>query len=58
MKYVICFLLGAWILVILSSFFCEYTAPYKQGQIDALSGKVLFELQPQPDGSTKWERKP
>lgn len=37
--------------------FGEYTQVYKQGQIDALSGKVLFELKKQEDNSIIWIRK-
>ena len=57
MKYLICALVGAWIFVLFAISFEEHTKPYKQGQIDALSGKVLFELKKHSDGSVKWERK-
>jgi flagellar basal body-associated protein FliL len=30
---------------------------YRQGQIDAANGKMLYELKQLPDGSTAWERK-
>ena len=29
---------------------------YRLGQIDAMSGKVAFELRPVEDGSTQWVR--
>jgi hypothetical protein len=48
---------GVWLIVILAEFFPEYTSSYRQGQIDALNGKIIVELKQQPDGSTKWERK-
>jgi hypothetical protein len=48
---------GVWLIVVSSEFFPEYTSSYRQGQIDALNGKVVVELKAQPDGSTKWERK-
>lgn len=28
---------------------------YKQGQIDALTGKIQYRLEKQPDGSTEWK---
>jgi hypothetical protein len=46
-----------WLIVIVSEFFPEYTSSYRQGQIDALNGKINVELKQQPDGSTKCERK-
>ena len=36
--------------------FKENTAIYKQGQIDVMNGKVLFELKKAADGSTQWAR--
>jgi O-antigen/teichoic acid export membrane protein len=50
-------LLGLLIAIVATLFFPEYTHLYRQGQIDAVNGKVLFELKPQPDGTTTWERK-
>ena len=35
----------------------KQTLFYKQGQIDALNGKVLFVLVKQPDGTTIWMRR-
>lgn len=29
---------------------------YRQGQIDALTGKICYKLEQQPDGSTIWTR--
>jgi hypothetical protein len=37
--------------------FHDRTLLYKQGQIDALSGKIVYELKQQPDGSVTWVRK-
>jgi hypothetical protein len=48
---------GIWLVVVLAEFFPENTSPYRQGQIDALNGKIVVELKEQSDGSTKWERK-
>jgi hypothetical protein len=48
---------GAWLVVTLAQFFPKNTSSYRQGQIDALNGKIVVELKQQPDGSTKWERK-
>lgn len=55
-------LLGGYVLGIVTAFFMmvsfgEYTQLYKQGQIDALSGKVVFELKKQEDNTVIWERK-
>jgi hypothetical protein len=35
---------------------CEvkYDDGYKQGQIDALTGKICYKLEQQQDGSTMW----
>lgn len=30
---------------------------YKQGQVDYANGKVVYELQKQPDGNTEWVKK-
>ena len=50
------FLFG-WILAIgLASAFSTHTRPYKEGQIDALNGKIKYELVEQSDGSIKWKR--
>jgi hypothetical protein len=48
---------GIWLIVVSSEFFPENTSSYRQGQIDALNGKIIVELKQQSDGSTKWERK-
>ena len=37
--------------------FGEHTTFYKQGQIDAITGNVKYELVKQPDGTTIWQRK-
>ena len=49
--------LGAAFIVIMSGIFVEYSTFYKSGQIDALTGRVLFELKDQPDGTRVWVRK-
>lgn len=48
---------GAFFVIGLSMTFPEQTKIYKQAQIDALNGKILFELKKQEDGSVVWERK-
>lgn len=35
----------------------EDTVTYKQGQIDAVNGKINYELVKQPDGTSTWKRK-
>ena len=37
-------------------FFEEHTIAYKQGQVDAMNGKVLFELKSATGDSTQWMR--
>jgi hypothetical protein len=32
----------------------KYDDGYKQGQIDALTGKICYKLEQQQDGSTMW----
>lgn len=49
-------IVGIAIFVAAASGFAEHTVLYKQGQVDALTGKVAFELKQQKDGSTQWER--
>ena len=51
------FFAGVIVVIGLSMTFYEYTSLYKKGQVDALSGKVIFELKQQDDGSVLWERK-
>lgn len=55
------FVMGLWvgilIFVVGSVVFQEHTSNYKHGQIDAINGKILFELKQQPDGTTAWTRK-
>jgi hypothetical protein len=57
----IAFLLGIFIgalsVVYLSDLFLEFTRPYKEGQVDAMNGKIHYELKTMPDGTTQWERK-
>lgn len=50
-------IIGFMIAVGITGLYPEYTNLYKQGQIDALNGKVLFELKTKPDGTIRWERK-
>lgn len=54
-------LFGVWCGIMMTigviSLFYEYGHPYKQGQIDAVTGKMQFELKQQSDGTVKWERK-
>ena len=35
----------------------EFESEYKQGQIDAINGKVQYELKTMPDNSIQWVRK-
>lgn len=48
---------GMVLTVNLMRLYPETTTVYQQGQIDALNGKVLFELVKQPDGSMVWQKK-
>ena len=44
------------VVITMLEVFKEHTAIYKQGQIDVMNGKVLFELKKAADGSTQWLR--
>lgn len=48
---------GMLIIIAASNLGPEYTRTYKQGQIDAINGKIIFELKTQEDGSVVWVRK-
>lgn len=48
---------GALMITVAMTIFPDRGVPYKQGQIDALNGKVFFELKKQEDGTTVWVRK-
>jgi hypothetical protein len=50
-------ILGGGIVIGASMSMDTHTKLYKAGQIDALSGKVLFELKQQPDNTVIWVRK-
>lgn len=51
---------GVWIgfvlVLILDNVWPESFNSYKRGQIDALNGKISFELKVQEDKTTKWEK--
>jgi hypothetical protein len=51
------FALGVICTVSIALTFYDHTKQYKQGQVDALTGKVIFELKKHPDGTVTWERK-
>jgi len=52
---------GAWmgiiILATLNYFFPEGSSGYRQGQIDAINGKVMYELKTNPDKTVEWVKK-
>ena len=48
---------GSIAVIVFALLFPEHTSLYKQGQVDALSGKVLFELKDKSDGTREWVRK-
>lgn len=50
-------IVGGGIVIGASMSMDTHTKLYKAGQIDALSGKVLFELKQQPDNTVIWVRK-
>ena len=51
------FFLGALLFMITLLAYETDTTLYKHGQIDAINGKIMYELKQQPDGTTVWERK-
>jgi hypothetical protein len=46
--------LGIAIAISTMMVFAEHSNAYKQGQIDALTGKVKVELKVKEDGSSEW----
>jgi len=52
---------GAWMGIImlatLDYFFPEGSSGYRQGQIDAINGKVMYELKTNPDKTVEWVKK-
>lgn len=54
-------LFGVWCGIMMTfgftNLFYDQLYAYKQGQIDAMTGKMQFELKQQSDGTVKWERK-
>ena len=50
------FIIGIIVFITISSVFTERTDMYKQGQVDAMSGKIVFELKELPDGTRMWAR--
>lgn len=45
---------GFFLWVIISTELPSMTPHYRQGQIDALTGEVRYELVDQPDGTREW----
>lgn len=43
--------------IVLYAIFPTHSGIYRQGQIDALSGKVHYELVKQSNGTVTWQRK-
>jgi len=42
-----------WIILFIAS---GYVWGYRNGQIDALSGEAIYELQERPNGEIRWEK--
>ena len=40
---------------VISYFVIQKENPYKQGQVDALTGKIKYELKTNPDSTKTWE---
>ena len=57
MNFIVGFFVGVLIFGGLSMTFPQYTALYRQGQVDALTGNVKYHLVDKPDGTKVWERK-
>lgn len=59
--YVIAFFIGVGVgavgLMGVSLAMPESTSLYKQGQVDAINGKIVFELKKNADGTSTWVRK-
>jgi hypothetical protein len=54
------FAAGIWVGLVfawaINTMWPESSNEYKKGQIDALNGKISFELKVQEDKTTRWER--
>lgn len=48
---------GMLLLTMILTVSSEHSVIYKQGQVDALTGKVKFHLVENPDGTKEWKRK-
>lgn len=55
--FILGFGIGALTIVLVCTFVPEITTPYKMGQVDALTGKVEYQLVDKPDGTRVWQRK-
>jgi len=53
-EYMLGVILGGILGAVLMFSICVAIAPYKQGQIDAINGKIKYELVVQPDKSVEW----
>ena len=47
-------LIGAFLMLLIILIVTWDTPGYKEGQIDALTGKIKYELKKQEDGQTIW----
>lgn len=50
------FIFGVMFTLGMFDIFDDYTTSYRMGQIDAMNGKVVFELKTAGDGTTQWMR--
>ena len=50
------FFMGVGITNLIYSSVIHEDGGYKQGQIDAINGKICYQIVLQADGSTKWEK--
>lgn len=55
--FIIGLIFGGFLFVTIAMNFTEYTISYKQGQIDAINGKIQFQLKDNPDGTREWVKK-
>ena len=55
--FIIGLVLGMLLFVGLTALAPKNNSWYRNGQTDALTGKVHYELKKQKDGTTSWERK-
>lgn len=51
------FVIGLIINIVIGYYIPEYTTLYKMGQVDAINGKIQYQLKTNPDNTREWIKK-